>query len=83
MTEIYYDTDDMKNWKECHGKPFGEDKSCSYSVAAYHFSIDNHRTYFDAQVGYMCEIMQGEIPSKVEKQTLELVSYPLSALICG
>jgi len=69
MTEIYYEDTSMTTWKNCQGKPLGEDESCSYGVPVYDFSVKNHLTYFDAQVGDMCDIMHGKNPPKAAKET--------------
>jgi len=81
MTEIYYNSTSMTTWKVCQGEPLGEDTSCSYSVPFYDYSITNHLTYFDARVGYMCEIILGKYPSKLSKAKVEL-SLPSMSLIC-
>jgi len=81
MTEIYYNSTSMTTWKICEGEPLGEDTSCSYSVPVYDYSLTNHLTYFDARVGYMCEIIMGKYPSMVKKTKIEL-SLPSMSLIC-
>jgi len=80
MTEIYYTGDNMTTWKNCQGKPYGEDKSCSYSQRFYEFSIENHLTYFDAQVAEMCEILHRKSSTKATKAT-NSISYSSSPLI--
>jgi len=81
MTEIYYSSTSMTTWKNCHGKPLGEDVTCSYSLPIYDYSIQNHLTYFDVRVGYMCDIMQGKIPSRARIAPLRRV-WPFTGLIC-
>jgi len=81
MTEIYYTGTNMTTWKNCQGKPHGEDKSCSFSVRVVDFSIQNHLTYFDARVGSMCDIMNGKTASKTTKATNRR-RWPLTGLIC-
>lgn len=45
--------------RECLGKPFGEDKTCSRSQAIRNLtqSIKRHKTYFGIEVGHFCEKM--------------------------
>jgi len=81
MTEIYYTGTNMTTWKNCKGKPLGEDKSCSYSVPVYDFSIDNHLTYFNARVGSMCDIMNGKEALKTTKAANRRL-WPFTELIC-
>jgi hypothetical protein len=81
MTEIYYNSTNMTTWKYCMDEPLGEDTSCSYSVPVYDYSITNHLTYFDARVGYMCEILLGKYPSKFTNEHKE-IKGALTGLLC-
>jgi len=79
MTEIYYKDTGMTSLRNCQGKPLGEDPSCAYGLPFYDFSVKNHLTYFDAQVGYMCDIMHGKNPPKA---TEERHRRSFGAIIC-
>jgi len=81
MTEIWYNSTSMTTWKVCQGDPRGEDASCSYTVPVYDYSITNHLTYFDAHVGYMCEIILGTYPSRVNNAKFES-SLPSMSVVC-
>jgi len=59
MTEIYYNSSIMRNWRYCLGQPQGEDTSCSNSLSIFDYSIHNHKIYFDVPVGSMCNILMG------------------------
>ena len=54
--EAYYTepaTSVNSNHKECHGKPFNEDKGCSFTTFPY--SIARHKEYFSIPVGTFWE----------------------------
>ena len=52
--EAYY-KDGAKNpqsaYKECHRKPFNEDRSCSFTDSPLHFKPERHTSYFSIPVG--------------------------------
>jgi len=79
LTEIYYNSSSMANWKYCLGEPLGEDTSCSYSLPVYDYSITNHLTYFDVHVSRMCDILLGTYLSNVKREKL---SWPFTGLVC-
>ena len=49
--------------RECLGKPFGEDKTCSRSQAIRSLtqSLERHKIYFGVEVGQFCEKMANSV----------------------